>query len=100
MSFRAGKQPAQSEVEAARWDRRLAELAAHRAAGNDWPLHKKAATEQARILGVWLHSQRISHRPGTLNPAKEAQLDARLPGWREGRSRSGGRRTVSPAAGH
>ncbi|WP_456506504.1 helicase associated domain-containing protein [Arthrobacter sp. UYCu723] len=93
------KQPTQSEVNAARWDRRLAELATYRAAGNNWPLHKKAATEQERILGVWLHSQRINHRHGTLNPAKEAELDASLPGWREGRARSGGRRTISPAAG-
>ncbi|MET3164792.1 UNVERIFIED_ORG: hypothetical protein ABIB19_003223 [Arthrobacter sp. UYEF10] len=72
------KQPTQSEVNAARWDRRMAELAAHRAAGNNRPLHKKAATEQERILGVWLHSQRINHRNETLNPAKEAQLDASL----------------------
>lgn len=73
------------------WNRRLAELTAYRAEGNDWPLHKKAGTEQERLLGVWLHGQRITFRQGTLTPARQARLDAELPGWREGRARRGGR---------
>ncbi|MBE4719545.1 helicase associated domain-containing protein [Pseudarthrobacter sp. AB1] len=76
----------------ARWDQRLAELVEYRAAGNDWPLHKKAATEQERVLGVWLHGQRIDYRTGKIKPAREEQLNESLPGWREGRKRSGGRR--------
>jgi hypothetical protein len=43
-----------------RWNRRLAELVDHMAAGNDWPLHKNTGSEQERVLGVWLHVQRIS----------------------------------------
>lgn len=78
----------------ARWQQRLEELVAYRGGGNEWPRHKKSVTEQERVLGVWLHVQRISRRDGTLNPDREARLDALLPGWSEGRARSGGRRTV------
>lgn len=74
-----------------RWHRRLAEVDEHLAAGHGWPRHKGFATEQERILGVWLHVQRISHRQGKLDAAKEAKLTQALPGWRGGRARSGGR---------
>lgn len=77
----------------ARWDLRLAEGTDYRAAGHDWPRHQKAGTEQERILGVWLHVQRISSREGKLPADRAERLDAALPGWREGRVRSGGRRT-------
>ncbi|MEQ4519298.1 helicase associated domain-containing protein [Pseudarthrobacter sp. B907] len=80
---------------AARWDRRRAELVEYLTAGNDWPRHKDFATEQERVLGVWVHVQRISRRQGTLIPEREAQLNASLPGWRDGRARSGGRRRGS-----
>jgi hypothetical protein len=59
----------------ARWGRRLAELLEYRAAGNDWPRHKKPESEQERALGVWVHVQRISRREGTLTPDRDEQLD-------------------------
>jgi hypothetical protein len=77
----------------ARWDRRLTEVAEYRAAGHDWPRHQKADTEQERVLGVWLHVQRIRSREGKLSADRAERLDAAVPGWREGRTRSGGRRT-------
>lgn len=76
----------------ARWHRRLAELKEYLAAGNDWPRHQKCEDEQERVLGVWLHVQRISHRDGALTAEREEQLSTVVPGWREGRARSGGRR--------
>jgi hypothetical protein len=76
----------------ARWHQRLAEVIENRAAGNDWPRHKKADTEQERVLGVWLHIQRMKHRRNQLDPNKEAQLNTLLRGWRTGRVR--GRRTA------
>lgn len=89
-------QPTRTGTNAARWDQRLAELTDYRVAGNDWPRHKGPATEQERVLGVWLHVQRISLRERKLAPDREALLNAQLPGWREGRARNGGRRTVTP----
>jgi hypothetical protein len=71
----------------ARWHQRLAELTTYRAAGNDWPRHKQAETEQERLLGVWLHTQRIKHRRNELDQNKESQLNTLLPGWRDGRTR-------------
>lgn len=47
------------------WNQGFTELADYRAACNDWPLHKEAGSEQERLLGVWLHSQRITYRDGT-----------------------------------
>lgn len=76
----------------ARWAHRLAELLEYKAAGNDWPRHKNPSSEQERAVGVWLHVQRISHCEGTMTPEREAQLNNAVPGWREGRARSGGRR--------
>jgi hypothetical protein len=84
------RQPTRAEENAARWDRRLAELVQCRQDGNAWPLHKKAPSEEERVLGVWLHGQRISFRKGTLTKEREGKLDAQLPGWREGRPHSGG----------
>lgn len=74
----------------AHWHERLAELTEYRTAGHDWPRHKKTDTEQERILGMWLHIQRMKHRREELSPDKEALLNARLPQWRVGRP--GGRR--------
>lgn len=70
----------------ARWHRRLAEVRQYMGRGNDWPRHKKADTEEERILGVWLHVQRIKHRNHGLDHNKEARLNAALPGWRWGRA--------------
>ncbi|ELT42971.1 helicase associated domain-containing protein [Arthrobacter nitrophenolicus] len=78
------------------WNQRFTELLDFRAAGNDWPLHKEAPSEQERLLGVWLHSQRITYRDGTLRQDREARLNTELPGWRRGR-RPG--RRPHPAAG-
>jgi hypothetical protein len=70
----------------ARWDRRLTELTEYRAAGNDWPRHKGFATEEERVLGVWLHVQRISLREGKLGVDRIKRLEVSVPGWREGRA--------------
>ncbi|MFJ6376291.1 helicase associated domain-containing protein [Pseudarthrobacter oxydans] len=78
----------------ARWKQRLAEVARHLTGGNDWPRHNKTDIKEERVLGVWLHGQRIDHRAGRLHPAKEAQLDALIPGWRQGRAR--GRKPRQP----
>jgi hypothetical protein len=82
----------------ARWKQRLAEVADSLAGGNDWPRHNKTDIKEERVLGVWLHIQRINHRAGRLDPAKEAQLNAVIPGWRQGRTK--GRRPRSEAQQH
>lgn len=71
----------------ARWQDRLAALAAYRAAGWDWPRHKATVTGEEHELGVWLHTQRYRLRRGELGPAKAQALDAAVPGWRAGRQR-------------
>lgn len=86
------RQPTRAEENAARWERRLAELVHYRQEGNDWPLPQKASNEEERVLGSWLHGQRIKLRKGTLTKEHEGKLDTQLPGWREGRPHSGGRR--------
>jgi hypothetical protein len=78
----------------ARWNRRLIEHTAHMAAGNDWPSHKRTDTEEERLLGMWLHIQRMKKRRNELDHDKEAQLNTILPGWRDGRTR--GRPPGSP----
>lgn len=78
----------QAENEA-HWKQRLAEVTASRAAGNDWPRHSKTNSEAERVLGVWLHTQRIDYRAGKLAADKETQLSAAIPGWRQGRVRQG-----------
>lgn len=70
-----------------RWQERLAALAAYRASGQDWPRHKAAIEGPEHDLGVWLHTQRYKARRGELGAAKLAALDARVPGWRSGRTR-------------
>lgn len=75
----------------ARWQQRLSELQEIRRAGGDWPRHQKTDDRYERKLGVWLHGQRIDYRAGRLAPAKEKKLNEILPGWREGRGRTGGR---------
>ncbi|QHK19731.1 hypothetical protein GU243_08315 [Pseudarthrobacter psychrotolerans] len=73
-----------------RWKQRLKEVQKYRAAGNDWPRHNKTDDRAERVLGVWLHTQRINDRAGKLGPVKKNQLDEGLPGWRQGRPRRGG----------
>lgn len=80
----------------ARWHNRLAEVIHYRTDGNDWPRHKKADTEQERLLGVWLHIQRIKHRRNQLDQNKEARLNEHLPGWRSGRVRGRPAATSTP----
>lgn len=77
----------------ARWHQRLAEVIVYRAEGNDLPRHKKPDTEQKRVLGVWVHIQRMKRRRNQLYPNKETQLNTLLPGCPIGRVR--GRRTAS-----
>lgn len=71
----------------ARWQKRLAALAAYRESGHDWPRHKTTSGGREHELGVWIHTQRYKERRGELDPAKVASLDARVPGWRSGRTR-------------
>lgn len=80
----------------ARWQRRLREVEAFRKAGGALPRHQKTDDPLERTLGVWLHGQRINDNQGKLAPEKKSQLDHILPGWREGRPRTGGRRRSQP----
>ena len=68
-----------------RWQQRLSELEEYLAVGNGWPLHKKAASEQERMLGVWIHVPPMKHRRDQLDRAKKERLNDVLPGWRTGR---------------
>lgn len=81
------QQPGRKAKDEARWHQRLAELMDYMAAGNDWPLHKKADSEHERALGIWLHTQRMKHRSRELDQDKETQLNSDLPGWQTGRVR-------------
>jgi hypothetical protein len=83
------KPSAKKADDEARWTQRLNEVAEYRAAGNGWPRHNKTNDPLERMLGVWLHVQRINDRAGRLDPAKRTQLDAVIPGWRQGRARRG-----------
>lgn len=78
----------------ARWKKRLAEVADWRAGGGDWPRHNKTNVAEERILGVWLHVQRINWRAGRLEASMEAELNSEIPGWRQGRARGRRRRTA------
>ncbi len=78
----------------ARWIQRLQELTAYMAAGNDWPRHKKTGTEEERVVGMWLHIQRMKYRRDELDQDKKEHLNSLLPSWREGRTR--GRPSGSP----
>ncbi|WP_211880047.1 hypothetical protein [Pseudarthrobacter albicanus] len=84
------QEPAPATAVQARWQRRLAELAAYRAAGNDWPRHKNTGTGTGtgleHTLGVPLPYQRINLRCDAMDAAKVQALDAALPGWRTGRT--------------
>ena len=86
--------PRKAEDEA-RWHQRLGEVEAFRKAGGEWPRHQKTDDPVERTLGVWLHGQRMNYNHGKLAPEKKSRLDKVLPGWREGRPRSGGRRRDS-----
>jgi helicase associated protein len=68
-----------------RWQDRLQELVAYRAAGNHWPRTTPGATGQERELGIWLRNQRYKYKHGQLHPARARALDAALPGWITGR---------------
>lgn len=78
-----------------RWETRLRHLVEYRAAGNDWPRHKSPATEQERLLGIWLQYQRTRLAAGQLEADKAERLDKPVPGWREGRTRGRKKRTYS-----
>jgi hypothetical protein len=68
-----------------KWQDRLQELVAYRAAGQPWPRSTPSVTGQERELGVWLRGQRYKYRHGQLDPARNQALDAALPGWATGR---------------
>lgn len=81
--------PTKRDADAARWTQRLTKVAAYLAAGNEWPSHNKTDDRVERLLGVWLHIQRVDYRAGRLTAAKEAQLNEVIPGRRQGRPRRG-----------
>ena len=83
-----GWQDSRREAEdEARWHHRLAQFAAYRDEGNDWPRHKDCDSEREHTLGVWIHTQRYKHRRGELDPVKFRLLDEAVPGWQAGRTR-------------
>ncbi len=69
------------------WRDRLAQLVGYRAEGHDWPRHHDYASEREHALGVWIHTQRSTHRAGDLDPVKLTLLDDAVPGWQTGRTR-------------
>ena len=71
----------------ARWHHRLAQLVDFREEGNDWPRHRKTDSDREHTLGVWIHTQRYTHRRGELDPVKLKLLDDAVPGWQAGRTR-------------
>ncbi|MCO4273829.1 helicase associated domain-containing protein [Pseudarthrobacter sp. HLT3-5] len=81
------EQRTRKDNDEARWDQRLKDLTAYMAAGNDWPRHKRTDTEKERVLGMWLHIQRMKYRRHELDQDKEEQLNTLLPSWRDGRTR-------------
>lgn len=80
----ASKRKAEDE---ARWQKRLQQVKDLRDAGGEWPRHQKTPDADERVLGVWLHAQRINYNQGKLASEKESLLNEVLPGWREGRPR-------------
>lgn len=68
-----------------KWQDRLQQLTAWRAAGRPWPRANAAITELERELGRWLSTQRHKFRHGELSPVRSEALDAALPGWLSGR---------------
>jgi hypothetical protein len=70
-----------------RWHRRLAQLAAYREEGNDWPRHRMTDSEREHARWVWIHTQRYQRRRGKLDPMKIKLLDDAVPGWQTGRTR-------------
>ena len=63
------------------WRQRLAELATFVAEAGHLPHYKRYASEQERILGVWLHTQNQRRSERRLLPWRLEALDAALPGW-------------------
>lgn len=88
------EQRTRTDKDAKRWNQRLQELTGYMAASNGWPRHKKTDTEEERVLGMWLHIQRMKCRRNELDQDKETRLNTLLPGWRDGRTR--GRPPGSP----
>lgn len=68
-----------------KWQNRLQELIAYRAAGHAWPRSTPTVSGQERELGVWLRNQRYKHRRSQLHPELVQALDTALPGWITGR---------------
>ena len=73
-----------------RWQDRLQQLAAYRAAGHPWPRTTPGIPGPEKELGGWLRSQRYKFRHGDLPPARADALDEAVPGWRTGRKAAAG----------
>ncbi|MFC0058350.1 helicase associated domain-containing protein, partial [Streptomyces actinomycinicus] len=84
-----GTQKAKKEPKAKKGTDVSRELHPRKVGGNDWPRHNKTEDRDERVLGVWLHTQRIDYRAGKLTAAKEAELNTVIPGWRQGRAHRG-----------
>jgi hypothetical protein len=75
------------ELDAKRWQTRLAELREFREHNNRWPRFRNAGSEAERTLGVWLHGQRQLALQGHLPSGKADALEDVVPGWNTWRRR-------------
>ncbi|CAH0232489.1 hypothetical protein SRABI26_02684 [Arthrobacter sp. Bi26] len=70
-----------STEEAERWRNRLEELRMFKASEGRWPQFRRPVGEDERVLGVWLHSQRLAFGGGRLDAEALRLLDVTIPGW-------------------
>lgn len=64
-----------------RWRQRLIQLEAFISSTGRTPRWKNHASEQERVLGVWLHVQTQARGEGRLAWWREGALDDVIPGW-------------------
>lgn len=88
------KPSAKQADDEARWTQRLTEVAEYRAAGNDWPRHNRTNDPSERMLGVWLHVQRINDRVGRLEGELQ-RMTARSQSCAAGEGQSGNCRAAN-----
>ncbi|MHA7295229.1 helicase associated domain-containing protein [Arthrobacter sp. HLT1-21] len=70
------------------WEQRLNDVLAWTTKNGRPPRRTKGGGRPENILATWLVTQRGLHRRNTLDPARRARLDERLPGWAETRPSS------------
>lgn len=64
------------------WRERLSQLISFMTETGRTPRYKRHASEQERVLGVWLHAQTQACSQGNILPQRHAALDAAWPDWR------------------